>query len=155
VIQEGEARYEDVPKLDVTVKEMWMWNTRISDSKRSEFHFAMKTEFSSDVPELENMPVVEVRDFRNGGRQTNWKSYRNTIMHSMKGYIVNFNGALAESSAIAAQGDSEGSSVGRVIDVIEELVELEESGAISEGEFDALKEMAIEEQEAIMDEEVE
>jgi len=101
VVREGQAGYGDVPKLDVNVEELWMWRTPIDDTRRSQFHFAMETSFSSEIPELQNMAAVQVQDFRNGSRTKNWKSYRNTVMHSMKAYIRNFNIALASSAAAA------------------------------------------------------
>ena len=94
VVSTGAASAEGVPSVDVKVSELWIWVEPISDSDRSRFNFSMTTELSSDDEQLASIGTVTVKDFRNGSRERSWKSYRNTIMHSMKAYIRDFASAV-------------------------------------------------------------
>jgi len=132
--------------VDVKVSELWMWVTPMPDNRdRKQFYFAMTTEFSSDDKILNGIGAVAVNDFRNGSRDTNWKSYRNTIMHSMKGYLANFNQALELSRSAAnkaAAGQSQG-SVTSLSQRLEELTQLRDSGVLTEDEYTELRSKVI------------
>jgi len=94
VVQAGDVGAEAASRVDVTVSDLWMWTEKFPDKNRWKFNFRMTTSFESDDPALASLQTVSVSDFRNGGRDRNWKSYRNTIMHSMKAYIASFHTAL-------------------------------------------------------------
>jgi len=94
VVQASDVGAEAASKVDVTVSDLWMWTEKIPDKNRWKFNFRMTTSFDSDNPALASLQTVSVSDFRNGGRDRHWKSYRNTIMHSMKAYVANFHSAL-------------------------------------------------------------
>jgi hypothetical protein len=92
---------DDVPSVDVDLTALWMWVQPIARN-RKQFHFAVETKVSSDTPELANIGTVRGAGFRNGSRPTSKKSYRNTVLHSVKSYFTNFENRL-EASADKAQ----------------------------------------------------
>jgi hypothetical protein len=138
----------DAIHVDVAVPELWMWVEKMEGSQsRRQFHFAMTTDISSNTDGVADIGAVRVADYRNGSRATSWKSYRNTIMHSMKAYTVNFSRALQESKT-AGQVTDDGQtqdSISRLSEQLQKLDELRAAELISAEEYSALRQKAIDE----------
>ena len=90
VVPVDDPRAASAPRVDVEVTSLWMWVAPIEEKTRKQFHFTMETIVTSDAPELANIGTVKGSGFRNGSRDTNWKSYRNTALHSIKFFISEF-----------------------------------------------------------------
>jgi len=139
---------ENTIHVDVTVSELWMWAIPMEGNKRQSFYFSMDTELTSNTDGVEDIGSVHVTDYRNGSRMTNWKSYRNTIMHSMKAYIANFADKLKQMEAgpPASTSDKTGapSATSSLVEKLNKLDELREEGVISDEEFEAARLKVIE-----------
>jgi hypothetical protein len=129
---------ENTIHVDVTVSELWMWAIPMEGNKRQSFYFSMDTELTSNTDGIADIGSVHVTDYRNGSRVTHWKSYRNTIMHSMKAYIASFADQLKQMEAGAPSATSS------LAEKLNKLDELREEGVISDEEFAAARLRVIE-----------
>ena len=98
----------------------------------------MATELTSNTDGIADIGSVQVTDYRNGSRVTHWKSYRNTIMHSMKAYIASFADKLEQLEA------GPPASTSSLAEKLNKLDELREEGVISDEEFAAARLKVIE-----------
>ncbi len=144
----------NVLHFDVTVSELWMWLSPIEGSNRKQFHFAMTTNVTSNTDGVQDLGSVRVQDYRNGSKPTSWKSYRNTIMHSMKVYIKTFGVAaerLENPSSNTTQSNKgvvkqdSGNDYAGLAESLKMLDELKSSGVIDDTEYQQLRRKAIEE----------
>jgi hypothetical protein len=91
VVPAGSSQAASASHVKVEVKSLWMWVVSVEkDWSNKQFHFNISTVVTSDAPAMLNIGTVKGHGFRNGSRDTNWKSYRNTALHSMKFFINNF-----------------------------------------------------------------
>ena len=139
---------ESAIHVDVTVSELWMWAIPMEGNKRQSFYFSMDTELTSNTDGVADIGSVQVTDFRNGSRMTSWKSYRNTIMHSMKAYIASFAAKLKQMEAGPLASGSgkagEPSATSSLAEKLNKLDELYEEGVISDEEYAAARLKVIE-----------
>jgi hypothetical protein len=129
---------ENAIHVDVTASELWMWAVPMEGNKRQSFYFSMATELTSNTDGVADIGSVHVTDYRNGSRMTHWKSYRNTIMHSMKAYIASF----ADKAELMEAGPP--ASTSSLAEKLSKLDELHKEGVISDEEFEATRLKVIE-----------
>ena len=89
------------------------------------------------------METVSGTGFRNGSRPTNAKSYSNSLLHSLKSVIKDFNDDydVALRNYAAAEYSLKESAVDKIL----EARQLREDGIITDEEFQQLKEKILSE----------
>jgi hypothetical protein len=133
VIPGDDSRAADAAHVEVDLTSLWMWVTPIEGKSRKTFHFRMEPVISSSTPALENIGAVELYDFRNGSRDTSWKSYNQTAMYTVKAKLDEISNKIRT----GAQGNNGPtvSSAESLSDKLEGLKGLLDSGAITEEEY--------------------
>ena len=136
VISSDDSRAADAAHVDVDLRSLWMWVTKIEGKSRKTFHFHMEPVITSETPELAAIGAVELYGFRNGSRDTSWKSYNQTAMYTVKATLNNINDKIRESAATmqGASGSST-SSTKSLSTKLEELQGLLDTGVITEEEY--------------------
>jgi len=130
---EGKA----APSLAISINKFWVENDPAGGSNKKSFDCVFSFTVESNSEPFEKMGTVSGSGFRNGSRATNPKSYSNSLLHSLKFVMQDFERKY--DNALRSFAKTDLSLDDAAIDKILEARQLRDDGVISDEEFQQIK----------------
>jgi hypothetical protein len=134
------------PHIDVTVDTFWLQMTSGMFTARDRYDFTIETTITSSVPGLGKVGVVKGIGYRNSRHQSVGQASANTILYVMKDYFRSFEANVGRPLSVANLQLNERASTKTAVTLANELNKLmllREQGALSESEYQELRQRAI------------
>lgn len=125
------------PSLAISINNFWVENDPAGGSNKKSFDCVFSFTVESNSEPFDKMGTVSGSGFRNGSRATNPKSYSNSLLHSLKFVMQDFDRKY--DTALRSFAKTDLSLDDAAIDKIIEARQLRDDGVITDAEFQQLK----------------
>jgi len=137
VVEANSPAGESAPSLAITINKFWVENDPAGGANKKSFDCIFNFTVESNSEPFDKIGVVSGSGFRNGSRETNPKSYSNSLQHSLKFVMQDFERQY--DNALRSFAKTDLSLDDAAIDKILEARQLRDEGEITDEEFQQLK----------------